>query len=268
MVLLAAVALSGCMQIEMLVKVDSDGSGTIETTMGMSKATFGMMGEMQSGDDDPFSEESARNAASDFGEGVTFLRAEKIDNDEMVGMRAVYEFTDINTVRAKPNLDQEGMEAGAMEAVTFSFDPADGGILTVMLPEPDPGESEENEVDESGLAMMKGFLAGMKISMKLEIDPGIGSINTSRRYVEDNVVTLYEIDFDTIAEDDDNLMEFMKSSNNGPAMAGITGVTYMDQNPVVIGFGSGGLGFPIWYAGIGVLVIGLVIGLVVVLKRR
>ena len=147
MVLLAAMVISGCMQMEMLVKVKSDGSGTIETTMGMSKATFGMMGEMQTGDDDPFSEETARQNAAQYGTGVTFRSAEKIDNDEMVGLRAVYDFTDINTVAATPSGGQEGMEAGAMEAVTFSFDPADGGTLTVIMPGGDSDEAEENEVD-------------------------------------------------------------------------------------------------------------------------
>ncbi|MFC1529951.1 hypothetical protein ACFL6R_04445 [Gemmatimonadota bacterium] len=267
MVLLAAMALSGCMQMEMLVKVNSDGSGTIETTMGMSKATMGMMGEMPTADEDPFSEEAARSNTAEFGEGVTFLSAEKIDNDEMIGLRAIYEFDDINTVSATPAGGQEGMEAGAMEAVTFNFDPADGGTLTVIMPGDEPGEETDNEVDESGLGMMKGFLAGMKISMKLEIDAGIASINTSRSFVEGNVVTLFEIDFDTIAENDDNLLEFMKSSNSGSAIAGIDGVTYVDENPLVIGFGAGG-GFPIWYAGIGVLLIGLVIGVVMAMKKK
>ena len=85
--------------------------------------------------------------------------------------------------------------------------------------------------------------------------------------MEGNVVTLFEIDFDTIAEDDDRLMEFMRSSNDGAAIAGLTGVTYVTENPLVIGFGEGS-GFPIWYAGIRALLIVLVIGVVVALKTR
>jgi len=267
MVLLAAMALSGCMQMEMLVRVNADGSGTIETTMGMSKATLGMMGEMPTGDDDPFSEETARSNAARYGTGVSFVSAAKIDNEEMIGLLAVYDFEDINTVSATPTGGQGDVEAQSMEAVNFTFDPADGGTLTVIMPGQEAGEATENEVDESGLGMMKGFLAGMKVSMKLEIEAGIASINTSRDFVEGNMVTLFEIDFDTIAESDENLMEFMKNSNSGSAIAGIDGVTYVAENPLVIEFGAGG-GFPVLYVGIGLLLAIFVAGIVVAMKKK
>ncbi|MFC1499788.1 hypothetical protein ACFL6T_02070 [Candidatus Zixiibacteriota bacterium] len=268
LVLLTALLVSGCMQAELLVKVKSDGSGTIETSVGMAKTQFAMMAEMaeMGGEgEDPFSEDTAREGASQYGEGITFVSYEKVDDEDMIGMRAVYAFEDINTVAASPMASQEDVEAKSMEQVQFSFDPADGGTLTVIMPGDPPEEAEPNEVEEGSLGMMKGFLAGMKMTMKLEVEPGIASVNT--RNVDGNVITLFEFDFDVIAADDDNLKLFMENSNSGPQLAGVDGVSYVQENPIIVKFGAGGGGFPILYIGIAALLIIFVVGVVMAKKK-
>ncbi len=265
LVLLTALALSGCMQAELLVKVNSDGSGTIETTIGMAKTQFAMMAEMGGESDDPFDEATAEEGAAQYGEGVTFVSYEKIDNEDMVGMRVVYAFEDINTVSASPMASQEDVEAKSMEQVRFTFVPTDGGTLTVIMPGDEPGEAEPNEVEDGSLGMIKGFLAGMKMTMKLEIEPGIARVNTDN--VDGNVITLFEFDFDVIAADDDNLKAFMENSNSGPQLSGVAGVSYVEENPIVVEFGAGG-SFPIWYVGIGVLLVIFLAGVVIAMKKK
>src|SRR5205814_4421381 len=82
--LLAVVAttlfLVGCFQSTALVKVNADGSGTLEhrTTMtGAAAAQLrqlaGMFGQAGDKPIDPFSEEDARVSATKMGEGVTLL---------------------------------------------------------------------------------------------------------------------------------------------------------------------------------------------------
>jgi hypothetical protein len=212
-----------------------------------------------------FDEAGMRAGAGQLGEGVTFVEFEPFENDTHQGVEAVYAFEDINTITANV-MPGEDMDVQAMANVRFSFSPEDGGSLTIMLPEEPEGEPTAEEVDESSFGMMRSMMAGMKLSMKVEIEAGIADVNT--RNVDRNVITVFSMDLDEIAADDDNLRTFMQYQNYGSRISGLDGVVYAENNPIVVQFGTGGGGFPLWYIGVGAAVLLLVIAIVVVVKRN
>ena len=227
----ALMVMAGCMQMDILVKVRPDGTGTIDSRVTISKARFesmGDMGEMASA----FTEEGARDGANDYGPGVTFISAERIDDGEMIGIEAHYEFQNAGVISIAPMNEGPGQEDTG-ERVRFTFAPEDGGKLTISLP-------QEEEPDGAG--MMKAMMAGLKVRMAVEVEGGIARANT--RNVDGNVLTIMEIDFDEIASDDDNFKEYLKTQDNLSKARGIKGVTYPENNPITVEFGDsgGGLG--------------------------
>jgi len=262
---LAILILSGCIQADMLISVEPDGSGTITATYTMATQQYEMMSGMSEGEGDLFNEDELRSGAEQMGAGVTFVSADPIETDTQRGVEAVYAFEDINTVTANI-MSSNDMDLDSFENIRFSFTPEDGGTLTIMLPSEPEGEVTPDEVDLDGLGMMKGMMAGMRVSMKVEIEAGIAEVNT--RNVDRNVITVMSLDFDEVAADDDNLTEFMEYQKYGSRIAGLAGVTYAENNPIVVRFGAGGGGFPLWYIGIAAAVVLLIGGIVVVVKKK
>ncbi|MFC1544432.1 hypothetical protein ACFL4Y_04175, partial [Gemmatimonadota bacterium] len=190
--------LGGCIQVDMHFLVRSDGSGRLTTRMTMAAdSPAAGMAEMGGEMTGTFSEESARQQAAQYGPGVTFVRFREIDDGEITGMEAVYDFENISLVRAAPLSEGEGGMEAATQEVAFLFSPDEGGTLTINLPDQTASEgAPPEEMDEMTLgmqaSMMKGMMAGMHIRMAVEIEDGIAEANT--RNVRDNVVTVYEID--------------------------------------------------------------------------
>ena len=273
--------LTGCLQVEMHFKVRSDGSGTLTTRIEVpAELPTSQMGEMGMGEVDPFSEEGARQQAYQYGPGVRFVRSRKIDSDGRTGLEAVYEFDDISLVKAAPFSSEEnsGMGSVAAEEVTFGFTADGNGRLTIDLPDPDPAEQAAAEqaaaepLDDMALSMqagmMKGMMAGMYVIMTVEIVDGIASANT--RHVSGNVVTVYEVDFDRIAANDDNLKEYLRTQDDMSRARHLTGVTYPENDPIIIEFGEPSFHFPSWayYAIGGLLAVVLILFLATKVEIR
>ncbi|MCB0297428.1 MAG: hypothetical protein KDG51_19790, partial [Calditrichaeota bacterium] len=165
--------LVGCIQVETIIRLKADGSGTIEKTVLVSREFINMMGMMKTlfqsdstGEDsaeDPFDfddEETLRANASKLGVGVRFLSAEKIDTDKLEGVKAIYAFSDITQVRIDPGMtgdipsmdDEDAPESSREEYADIHFRKGNPARLVITFPrEEDKDAPDEMESDTLSL---------------------------------------------------------------------------------------------------------------------
>lgn len=237
----AALALPSCLQNETTIHLKKDGSGIIveETVFGAQMmAMLGQMAAFGAPGDDPLadlvSEEKATERASQFGEGVTFVKAEKIERNGGQGARITYAFKDISSVRiaagdaakaAMPDLGGAAL-AAAEEADPITFAYADDK-LTINLPQPKPAEGEaaggeniplsEEEANPEMEAMIKQMLGDMKIALRVLVEPGIAATNATHR--DGNTITLMEMDMGKLIEQEGALRKLGTLDQANPQAA-------------------------------------------------
>jgi hypothetical protein len=205
--------LTGCLQVEQVIKVKPDGSGTITMSIVMTKEALAMMKELSKqggGDaksplDELASEEKAKEQAAKFGEGVKFEKVEKISNNVGEGAKMTFSFTDITKV--KPSMDMNDMGPGGGEkekdaAMAFEFtkgSPAKLVIKTVHQ----KGGKEENKPDDptdgAEFAQAAQMMKGMKLTMAVEVEGQITDSDAAHR--AGSRVTFAEVPFDEILKD-------------------------------------------------------------------
>ena len=101
--LAAAASSSACFQMTTALKVNADGSGTIEhrmvyTTAGLARLRqFASLGDGRSVD--PLSEQQAREMTASIGPGVTYVSSELITSPAGTGRATTYAFTDVSTLQ-------------------------------------------------------------------------------------------------------------------------------------------------------------------------
>ncbi|OZC04136.1 hypothetical protein [Rubricoccus marinus] len=155
-----AVVLSGCFQTKALIRLNADGSGTVEETVLMNSMMsmsigMGSGGFLEDSDDapdmaedGPYSMEQLQTRAAEM--GTTLVGVEPIDILFGAGYTATYAFTDINSLRFGSN-PLEGMggmmsemgragDASGDEPITFAYS---RGRLTVRMPEPAFDDEED-----------------------------------------------------------------------------------------------------------------------------
>jgi hypothetical protein len=165
--------LTACLQVETVVKVRPDGSGTVEETFMMKKELLRqmeqmmeamaegmaeMMTEEEKGGESKkapepqakaktfgfFNEAKLRENAGQMGEGVTFLSGSKIVNDDFEGYKAVYSFEDINKIKinqnpgekipAVPQGNGSDSQTSKKENIIFTFRKGTPAELIIRLP--------------------------------------------------------------------------------------------------------------------------------------
>ena len=169
---LALAFLAGCIQVDMVVHVRPDGSGTVEETVLIAKDSMQGIQEMMKGvmegmasqmeaegmdmtgtgaqtsafgkDLDLFDEAKLRQNARSMGDGVTYVSGERIETDKAEGYKARYAFTDINTLRLSTSPSGKGPAglgsgAGAQGSkqafASFRFVKGPPAVLRIMVPE-------------------------------------------------------------------------------------------------------------------------------------
>jgi hypothetical protein len=231
--LVVCAMMGGCITSTTLVKVKTDGSGTIEQTLSMRQEAADdlqkMMGSFAGANAastkpmELFGEADMRAAAGRLGEGVSFVSSRAITAPDRVGRIAVYSFTDITKVHveekpATPGPVGAGMpmpaSSGRSEAIRFGMTQLPNGhaLLTVSFPEakPKPAEAEVKPAGKttSGapppspeqMAMIKRMFDGLKINVAVE--PQGTLVKTNSPYVAANRVTLLEMDFTELLNND------------------------------------------------------------------
>jgi hypothetical protein len=227
-VALVCAAASGCITATTIIHLKPDGSGTIEQSLAMKAeaaeqiaamasgfgATDAKPGDAKAAPPELFSEKEMREAATKYGDGVTFVSSKPIKTKEFVGRTAIYAFTDITKVHInqKPPAPKDGMAPASKSAddVAFRFakQPTGSSLLTVVFPEPDlkkkPGEKKTEDKpkpDPQQLEMAKKMFDGLHISIDIDVAPG-HIVKTNSPYVAGSKVTLLEMDFSQLLTND------------------------------------------------------------------
>lgn len=141
----------------------------------------------------------------------------------MQGYRAVYSFTDINTLSINQNPD-ENMPAmpsenaekkqTKKEFITFKLQKdtkTDLSTLTIINPQDSSGEKEDVKGEENPAAqgemspemmeMFKQMFKDMRITVAVSVDGNV--LKTDASYIDGSTVTLIDMDFNKIIANED-----------------------------------------------------------------
>jgi len=222
-VMATTVLVAGCINVDTLVTLNSDGSGTIEETMLMSKAALEQMKAMMAGMAGPegsgappalFDEVKLRDKAAGYGAGVTYVSGEPLATDTGEGYKVVYAFSDINNLQLNQNPGDKlpsGPAAAAAPApekefLTFQFTSGSPNALIINRPEPDSpsggppggdsGQPASPVADPQAMAMMQQMFKDMKVRFAIKVQGAITETNATHR--EGNEVTVMEMDFNAL----------------------------------------------------------------------
>ncbi|HET6956730.1 MAG TPA: hypothetical protein VFI56_09115 [Vicinamibacterales bacterium] len=217
--LAAALASTGCFQMTTVLKVNGDGSGTIDHRMIYTKAalaqlkSFASLGGSRGGAAaDPLSEQQARDMTASIGPGVTYTSSELVTTPLGQGRDTIYSFTDVSTLRistqpAAPGgvaIKTQGFstQPSASESITFTMTHETNGnaVLHIHVPEPNYLDFFGSPQAANQIGMIKTMLAGARVLLAAE--PSGTLVRTSSPFVEGQRVTLLDIDLDTVMADD------------------------------------------------------------------
>ncbi len=270
--ILSFVFFSGCLQVNTNVKVNPDGSGTVEETIMMSNEVINMFKQFANSfsddstkkteDFEMFKEEDAKKRASDYGEGVEYVSGERITSDTQEGFKAIYSFKDLNLLKINQNpnsklsmdeLKGEGMDEDTVdvkeEYVNFQF--IKGSPAEIIVHFSQPKEKEDNKFDNeetesdtasqnmAEMGQMKQILKDLRMSLSLELNGKIEETNAT--YVDNSKITLFEIDFGKLIDDPEKFKEFTKIHPNSldelkEIVKGIPGIKIEMSEPMMVKF--------------------------------
>jgi hypothetical protein len=239
----AVLAAGGCIQGERLIKVNADGSGTVEDTMNYTaeakemKASFEAMDQTPAADKAKKKKEKLGALATGMGEGVSLVSA---DSTKDGGEKTVYSFKDINKVNLGcfPSSSDETpgkksddytfklAKQGGRSVLTVSEPPS---TATAKKPEKTPTKEEQAQAE----TMMKKMMAGAKVACRVVVNGTISKTNSA--YQAGSTVTLMEIDFDQLAADPGSLAK-LASFQDKPSpkdLAGVKGLKAATSDVVV-----------------------------------
>ncbi len=236
-------SLAGCIESTVLVTVNNDGSGKVEESFLLSSDMLQMIagmgesfGDESGGEFDLIDQEKLKQKAVAMGGGAKLSSVEKILNNEMQGYRAVYNFTDINTLSINQNPDENISEAPSentkkkqptKELITFQLKKnAKTGysVLTIINPHESSENSEEREnvkgeTDQASQGemspemteMFKQMFKDMKITVAVTVDGKVAKSDAS--YIDGSTITLIDMDFNKIIENEDAFKKLTASGS-------------------------------------------------------
>lgn len=234
-ILFISAALSGCIEVNTLITVNNDGSGTVEETVMLSREIIDMITELQSSfapdtaSIEPFQfykEEELQNNAELYGVEVSYISSEQLSAETKEGYRVKYGFKDINNLKINQNpnsrvkLESFEEEPEVQEEfITFNFIKDKPSEIRIYLPLDKQLEKQENEsvdkekptdMDTTGMTdqLIKIF-QDLKFALAVDVNGKI--IQTNAEYVEKNRVTLFEISFAELISNAEKLKEFKET---------------------------------------------------------
>jgi len=218
----AVLLTAACFQGQRVVKINADGSGTIVDTVKMGDQAKSMMAAMEEMDKSTPAEKKTKKETK-FKERATAMGLTFVSNENTPdgGQRTTYSFKDVTTIKIgqTPTMENE-KEDKSESPLTFKFAKAGGNsVLTVVHPKPKADaspkakkEAPKPEEVQQALAMMKGMMAGLKMSF--QVQTGGKLVKTSSPFVTGNTVTLMEMDFDQL--DEASLRKLAAADKEGP----------------------------------------------------
>jgi hypothetical protein len=237
---IATLAVAGCMEIETVVRVKSDGSGTITERLVMSNEIVEMMKEMapEGQPVELFNEQELRDAAPGYGEGVTYVSARDVETEFGRGYEASYSFTDINKIRVgqdpgdkMPGGEEMEGEAEKGDFTTFTMMPGSPSELVIHWPVDqnksgtvesadevlveETTDEQSPEQQEATMEMMKMAFKDMRMSMHVEVAGQV--VDSNATHLNGNRVTLVEIAFADFLDSEEAMTKM--ASNEGQSVA-------------------------------------------------
>ncbi len=237
-ILLFGVNTAGCFQMTTVVKVNGDGSGTIDHTLLVTKAAlaqlrnFSALGRGRAQPIDLTSEDQARAMADTLGPGVAYVSSEPIDTPLGEGRHATYAFRDISQVRIsqQPSTDGLPVKVDARSGditCSLTHDPNGNSVLHINLPEMNLPSSIGNATNGNPglaqqLALVRSLLAGARVSIGVE--PAGQLVRTSSPYVDGGRVTLLDVNLDQVLTNEALLTRLQTSKTPEEIRASLTDV--------------------------------------------
>jgi len=238
--IVTAVTLTGCINATTLIKLNADGSGTVEQTTLMNMAAIkGMMpgAEKQMGGAVVNKADLERTAAR-MGKGVRLVSAEPAKGaNGFEGSKAIFAFDDINQVQVNTGPSMSGSTNGRMGSEPSNDDPVRftltraGGTSTLtiaFIDKPATGVSVQTG-DKPGdmpdltnpmlMGMLKSMFAGFTLNIGLEVAGTI--VKTNAEYVDGSRLTLLEMDMDSLLADEAKLKALQGKIGAEPSLSAI-----------------------------------------------
>jgi hypothetical protein len=217
LLLAGAVTTGACFQMTTVLKVNADGSGTINHRMVYTKAALAQLKQFAAfgggrGGGDPLSEQQARDMTASIGPGVSYLSSELVTTPLGQGRDAIYAFTDVSRLRISSQPAAPGgisiktpgfnTQPSPNESITFTMTHEANGnaILHIHVPEPNYLDFFGSPQASGQIGMIKTMLAGARVLLAAE--PAGALVRTSSPFVEGQRVTLLDIDLDTVLADE------------------------------------------------------------------
>ncbi len=236
--------LPGCLQVEQVIKVKPDGSGTVTVSIVMTNEGIKAMaefakqsgGEAKSPVDELASEEKAREQAKALGEGVKFEKVEKIKNAIGEGAKMTFSFTDVT--KLKPSMDMGDGGAEKEPAASFEFTKGSPAKLVMKMIRKKAGAAPDvPDTDDSQFQEAAKMMKGMKLTMYIEVDGQITESDAAHR--EGSRVTFAEVPFDEILKSPEKFKAMNKAGEWSEAVKvikEIPGVKVEPKDTVTIQF--------------------------------
>jgi uncharacterized lipoprotein YehR (DUF1307 family) len=224
--------LAGCLQVEQTVNLKADGSGTIVVSTVMTKEAMQQISSLAALDpenkaknpiDEMMSDEKAKQQAAQLGEGVKFVKAEKIKTDKGEGAKLTFSFTDITKVKMDVNLGDAAPtpKADAKPPVSFQFTKGSPSKLTMTMNQSAPEKKAETAAEDpneaQGLAMAQQMMKGMRITMNLNVDGTLVATNATHKV--GNKITLMDVPMDELFKDPKKFAASQKAGSFAEGMA-------------------------------------------------
>jgi predicted RNA-binding protein Jag len=227
----------GCIEISTLISIQTDGSGTVEETVLLSREIIEMITELEKAfatdtteykPFDFYDENELKVQASQFGEEVRYISSKKISRENKEGYLVMYEFRDLNKVRINQNpnsrvrLESFDDETEVQEEfITFSYISGQPSEIRIQMPAEDMiGDSNDNDIEDSFRQdieqdtaqineQLSRIFQDLKIAMEVEVEGNISRTNAD--YIEGSRITLLDIDFGKLVDNPDKLKEFREA---------------------------------------------------------
>ena len=205
----AALALTGCMDVDTLVTVNKDATGRITQTVVFGKAMMQIMSLSSSsapgentGAPNPLLNstiEQFRAKAPRLGEGVTCVSAEPLKEAGKTGLKVEYTFVDVRKLRInqQPDIGPSPDQGASNSFITFDLVQGNPTKLVIKMPQPDynpesvstnvPAIPEAPQISEEQQKMMKDTFGDFCIKVRVQVNGEIKNTNAS--YVDTNPVT-------------------------------------------------------------------------------
>lgn len=239
--LLTGALMSGaCFQMTTVLKVNGDGSGTINHQMVYTKAALAQLKQfaaLSGRGGDPLSEQQARDMTASIGPGVTYVSSEPITTPLGQGRDATYAFTDVSQLRISTQPAAPGgltvrtqAFSTQSESITFTMTHEANGnaVLHIHVPEPNYLSAFGSPQATGQIAMVKTMLAGARVLLAAE--PAGTLVRASSPYAEGPRVTLLEVDLDQVLQDETLLPRVQAATTPDEAKAIITGAAGLKIN--------------------------------------